>query len=506
MSKQSYLIDTNILIGLEDNHLVQPAYASFAKLAAKYNADVFVHEAARDDITRDKDTKRRDISLSKLSKFQTLPKVKHLTEQDLEGKFGHIRKPNDLVDATILHTVFLGAVDFLVTEDKGLHNRAGKISADLARRVLFISDATQLLSTTYEPRQVPIRYVEETLAHTISLTDSFFDSLRDGYSTFNTWWKEKCVEERRECWVVYDDKELAGLVVRKEENADDTDATIKVPRILKVCTFKVGPLKRGIKLGELLLKQVLWYGQSNGYDSVYLTAYPEHTALINLLDFYGFQCTKEESDGELTYERLFEKGDLLAQSGKSTFDLHKLNYPKFVKSSDVRGFCIPIKGEYHDTLFPDIQDNFQLDLLSLSDQPNKPGNTIRKVYLCGASSNLAESGSILFFYKGKSQAVTSQSIAAIGILEGVALATSTEDLRRLAGGRSVYSEQDLEDFSATKKKPVKVINFLLAGYTNPAITLTDMNDIGISYPQSISEVKNGSLKLLLEHLNLGYKT
>lgn len=34
MTTQLYLIDTNIIIGLEDNHTFQPAYANFSKLAA----------------------------------------------------------------------------------------------------------------------------------------------------------------------------------------------------------------------------------------------------------------------------------------------------------------------------------------------------------------------------------------------------------------------------------------------------------------------------------------
>lgn len=51
MSLQSYLIDTNILIGLEDNRAVGPAYARFYRLAVKHKADVFVHEVAREDIS-----------------------------------------------------------------------------------------------------------------------------------------------------------------------------------------------------------------------------------------------------------------------------------------------------------------------------------------------------------------------------------------------------------------------------------------------------------------------
>jgi rRNA-processing protein FCF1 len=204
MSTQSYLIDTNIIIGLEDNHTVKPAYAKFSQLAAKHKVDVLVHEAARDDINRDKDVARRAISLSKVDKFQILEKVKGVSKDDLQQVFGRIRKHNDEVDATLLHALSINASDFLVTEDQGLHERAQKHAPDLANRVLFIADAAQLLTTTYEPRAVPIRHVADVSAHTIPITDSFFDSLREGYPEFNDWWKTKCVAERRPCWVVYD--------------------------------------------------------------------------------------------------------------------------------------------------------------------------------------------------------------------------------------------------------------------------------------------------------------
>lgn len=275
MSQQSYLIDTNILIGLEDNRSVDPTYAEFSKLAAIHKVDVLVHEAACDDIARDKDALRRKISLSKIEKFQLLAKVKGLTQAELESQFGSIRKPNDLVDATILHALKIDTCDFLVTEDKGLHTRAQKHSNDLGRRVLFVADALQLLVQTYEPKQVPIRNVAEVVAHTIDTHDDFFNSLRDGYPGFNDWWQKKCISGKRPCWVVYNNEQLAGLIVRKDEEASDTDAITKSDKILKICTFKVRPEQRGVKLGELLLKQVFWYAQSNKYDLVYLTAYKE---------------------------------------------------------------------------------------------------------------------------------------------------------------------------------------------------------------------------------------
>jgi len=513
MSSQSYLIDTNIIIGLEDNHTVKPAYSSFSSLAAKHKVDVLVHEAARDDINRDKNIQRRNISLSKLGKFQELAKVKGLTKATLEAEFGNLPKHNDFVDARLLYAVKIGAADFLVTQDEGLHTRAQKHSAELARRVLFVADAAQLLQTTYEPKEVPIRNVADVSAHTINVEDSFFDSLRKGYGReiFNKWWKEKCVKGRRPCWVVYDDDELAGLIVRKDETDGDTDATLGGKKILKVCTFKVSPEKRGVKLGELLLKQVLWYAQSNNYNLAYLTTYDDQAALISLLEYYGFQHTATKPDGERIYERQFADIKLVPDANQSVFESDRSNYPRFVTGEGVRGFGVPIQEDYHDILYPDLRDPKQSDFFKDSAAASvlkRPGNTIRKVYLCRAASNLGDPGSLLFFYKSKSQERPSQAITAVAILEEVAMAHSTKELMLLTGGRSVYSEKELTAWGADQK-PVKVINYLLVGYIDPPIELDVLRQIkvvtGKQPPQSIYELKGGKLESLLERVKLGFE-
>ncbi|ANB32608.1 ribosomal protein S18 acetylase RimI-like enzyme [Rhodovulum sulfidophilum] len=511
MSTQSYLIDTNIIIGLEDNHTVKPAYAKFSQLAAKHKVDVLVHEAARDDINRDKDAARRAISLSKVDKFQILEKVKGVTKEDLQRAFGRIRKHNDEVDATLLHALYINASDFLVTEDQGLHERAQKYAPDLANRVLFIADAAQLLITTYEPRAVPIRHVADVSAHTIPITDNFFDSLREGYPEFNNWWKTKCVAERRSCWVVYDNDEIAGLIVRKDETGANTDAIHKAQKILKICTFKVGPEKRGVKLGELLLKKVLWFAQKNGYDLAYLTAYPDQDALIALLEFYGFEKSGTKGlDGELVLERCFSNTRLTRIDGTSVYEIDRKSYPRFVADTGVRGFVIPIKEDYHDVLYPDLRNARQPDMFRDTMHgagPRRPGNTIRKVYLCRAPSNLGPPGSVLFFYKGKSIENPSQALTAVGVLDDVSFATSTKDLMKLTGGRSVYSEKELEGYKATSDRPVKVINYLLVGYIDPPISLDELQDAGIFSghpPRSIIELSGVRLHEALDRCNFGF--
>lgn len=505
MSQQSYLIDTNILIGLEDHHKVEAAYARFHALASEHKADIYVHEAAKDDIARDQNVERRNISLSKIAKYRVLKKRHGLTAAELQNAFGPLKKPNDVVDATLLHALESDASDFLVTQDKGLHERAQARSADLARRVLFVADATELLIQTYEPKAVPIRHVAEVKAHEIDHRAPFFGSLRDGYPEFDDWWRKKCVKQHRSCWVVYDDVHragLAGLIVRKDESANDTDAVSSAEKILKICTFKVAPESRGVKLGELLLKQVLWYAQANEYDLAYLTTYEDQASLMDLLEYYGFKNAGANQNGEFIYERVFSPDALPPTEDVAPFDRARQNYPRFPFSEDTRGFGIPIKEGYHDTLYPDLFAG-----ASGAEAPTRPGNTIRKVYLCRAQSQLGPPGSLLFFYKGVSKEPPSQAITALGILESMKLAHSTKDLMQMTGGRSVYSKEELEAWSATPERPVKVINYLLAAYVDPPVSLNELEDMGVVNrhpPQSIYELRHDLLAGLVARSNLGF--
>ena len=79
----------------------------------------------------------------------------------------------------------------------------------------------------------------------------------------------------------------------------------------------------------------------------------------------------------------------------------------------------------------------------------------------------------------------------------------------LTGGRSVYSEVELSDWKATAGRPVKVINYLLAAYIDPPITLDELRKLGVipgHPPQSIFELSQGHLNVLLDRMNLGFAT
>src|SRR5580692_8046562 len=102
MSGRKLLIDTNVFIGLEDEREVAPEFATLQQLCAQHSVRVFIHERVADDIGRDRNAKRRAISLSKIRKFEPLKRVSQPPKADLEAKFGAMPKPTDVIDKCFL--------------------------------------------------------------------------------------------------------------------------------------------------------------------------------------------------------------------------------------------------------------------------------------------------------------------------------------------------------------------------------------------------------------------
>lgn len=55
------LIDTNILIHLEDYKVIEEHFSTLYKLAIENKCSVFYHEACLEDIKRDKNKERKQI-------------------------------------------------------------------------------------------------------------------------------------------------------------------------------------------------------------------------------------------------------------------------------------------------------------------------------------------------------------------------------------------------------------------------------------------------------------
>jgi predicted nucleic acid-binding protein len=358
MADFKLLVDTNVVIALEDPQPVQASLAELARLCNEHSIGLFVDGANYDDVSRDKNDHRREITLSKLEKFQRLRNVPLPDESILISKFGAIKSDNDRSDVRLLATLDSKAVDFLVTADIGLHKRAER--AALESSVLTVEEALTWLKQSFATKPVALPYIIERKAYELSQPNAMFTSLRSDYPGFDQWF-DKCKRQHRNCWVLEIEKEVAGLVIRKDETHADAQTNHRGPRILKICTFKVQEYYQGEKFGELLLKQVLWYAQRNSYDLVYVTVFPKHAFLIALLRYYGFQETMKLQNGELVLEKPLLNGPLPNLS-EPAWDFARTNYPRFHDGPGVKKFCIPIQPDYHRRLFPEIAFGRELPL------------------------------------------------------------------------------------------------------------------------------------------------
>src|SRR5947208_2349828 len=148
MPEFKVLIDTNVFIGLEDPGQIAPKFADLVRKCGEHGVRLFVHEDATRDIERDRDASRRDASLSRVRKFNLLSGIPKPDRRTLEQQYGRIAKDNDEVDVALLHAINIRAVDFLVTQDQGVHARVKALP--LSKQVLTVDDALLWLRQTFQ--------------------------------------------------------------------------------------------------------------------------------------------------------------------------------------------------------------------------------------------------------------------------------------------------------------------------------------------------------------------
>ncbi|TXR46415.1 GNAT family N-acetyltransferase [Phyllobacterium endophyticum] len=483
------LIDTNILFRLEDNDPTPANYAQFSRLCAENNITLHVHQASVDDIERDKDKLRKTVSKSKLAKYAILKKSFRNADQ-LETDFGYSRNDNDISDCHILSTVKDDLVDFVVTEDLGLHKRAERIG--LSDRLLNLRQIIDLLEDKYANVLVNLQLINERFCYEIDLSDAIFDSIREDYDDFDIWFA-KCRTEKRKCWIINDESTIAGVVIFNDETDKLKEWPLAGRKVLKICTFKISEKYRGGRLGEQFVRQILWYAYENRYESVYLTAFAKQDILINLISYYGFREVGRSSADEIC----FEKEWVNVKEIPDRFHAARFDYPRLPAfSSDA--FLVPIKYAFTQRLFPEIDSLSHRGQLSLfhavgikSDRDTLiPSTSIRKAYVCNAAIDSIASGSDLYFYQTvcENEGI-SQCLVAHGIVDDYITVQNIENLVAATAKRTVYSSSELLTI-LQKRNPTRVIRFIHMGYLTPLINLKMLKfqEIVKGHPQSIVRV------------------
>lgn len=277
----------------------------------------------------------------------------------------------------------------------------------------------------------------------INLNDLFFDSLKKDYAGFDEWFCKKSAEY---AYVHYDkENNLDGFLYVKLDGTkvNDVEPVIKAKKIVKIGTFKINP--HGTRLGERFIKSALDYAIEEKASVCYVTIFEKHTALVSLLQKYGFRKygVKKSSNGEELV--------LLKDLANATGDIIK-DYP-LINANGRRKFLLSIYPAYHTVMFPDSILNNESSVI-LKDVPFT--NSIHKIYICRMEEieNL-RNGDIIVVYRtaepGRS-AEYSSVVTSVCIVETVNNQNEFENFNEFYSYACTYSVFDKADLLKWYKK------------------------------------------------------
>lgn len=246
--------------------------------------------------------------------------------------------------------------------------------------------------------------IEYKLFGDINLQDTFFDSLRQDYQGFDSWYNKKASQGEK-AYILYEENELVCFLYLKEENPiDNIDITPPLDPTkawIKVGTFKVVPHKT--KLGERLIKRMFDFAISKNIFNLYLTTFPKQEPLINLLTHYGF-------------EQYGKKGDELVLVKNIATNLNEmkkdicLDYPS-INTKNISKYILGIYPQYHTGMFSDsILKTENFNIL----QDSSEANGIHKVYIAKIQGieNLKK-GDLIIIYRTKDEKASNANYSSV---------------------------------------------------------------------------------------------
>jgi hypothetical protein len=219
----------------------------------------------------------------------------------------------------------------------------------------------------------------------INLLDPFFDSLKNDYKEFESWFIRKSDES---AFVLESETGIEAFLYLKKEEGEVKDVEPNLPPALrlKVGTFKVNP--HGTRLGERFIKKIFDYAINGKYEQTYVTIFSKHSALVDIFFKYGF-----ETIGEKTTDNGTEL--VLLKDFKNIQDGILSNYPKFT-TSNANKYLLAIYPEFHTRLFPDsILNNESFNVI----HDVSHTNSIHKVYICVMDVKALQRGDLLLIYR-----------------------------------------------------------------------------------------------------------
>ena len=489
MSKIRFLGDANVLVALDPAgkiHERTPLAAEFNELVSRGGHQLLRHPAIGHDFERDGDPDRRAMREALVPKYVALEDPVPSPRPALLSIVGTAAfGSNDWVDDQQLAAVAGHAVDYLVTDDAGIHRKARRAALsddqfrELPERVITLGDAIQLLRKLSDAPVVPPPSVRPLPGHALREEDPIFSSFVADYPEFKEWFREKVMRGARSSWVVdlEEDRYGAVCIIKPEEESG--------LKTLKICSFKVAEEARGRGFGELLLKATFDHARVNHFDQAYVDVFPHHEALITLFDAFGFEPDDQPTERE---ELRYRKRFLRAAKDVDLDDLafHVAFGPPAARINAGRAYIVPIWPTYHAQLFPECETQ------QLLIPPGPFGNALRKAYLSSSRIGEPEPGSVVLFYRTHPD----QYVRCIGVVEDAQRIEDPEEVSLFVGNRTVYTYDEIVD--RCSGGPVLAIRFRQDRVLDVPIMVQELVREGVFErpPQSIMRARAEGIEWL----------
>lgn len=489
------LLDTNILIHREASRVINEDIGILFGWFDKLHYEKCIHPLSLFEIQKHKDSDTVKTIETKIKNY-TLLKTEAPESDEIQAiRAKYDQNENDNIDTSLLKEVFSGRLNFLITEDRKIHQKASNLGIN--DRVFsidgFLEKVTAENPTLAEYKTLSVR--KEYFGN-IDVSDIFFGSFQDDYQGFDKWFNSKSDET---AYICRSDsgKIVAFLYVKiegKEENYSDLAPIFNKKKRLKIGTFKV--VSNGYKLGERFLKIVFDNGLRNKVDEVYVTLFnntEEQERLIGLLIDWGFfeYGIKHTPTGD---EKVFVK------------DFHPVTnneYPKktypFIDENRMY-FIVPIYPEYHTELFPDSILNNESPDDFVENQPHR--NAIQKVYISRSYFKDLTPGDIIVFYRtgGYYRGV----VTTLGVVDRVMKNISDiKEFISLCRKRSVFSDSQLREHWDYKQNNRPFIVDFLYLYSFPKRpNLKSLIEMGVirdtsNVPRGFEQITKDQFELIL---------
>ncbi|MCR5146361.1 MAG: EVE domain-containing protein [Clostridia bacterium] len=429
--KEKILLDTNMMIYLLDDHILDEKISKLTKIL--YDSDKYtiaIHPNTITEAGKIKDQNRKNIFISKLKVYKIIENPPKAPD-DFNQNVG-CNNENDLIDNEMLYAVVRNCVSYFITNDKKLLKKADLLG--LADRVLSIDAA---ISKFKQEEKVVIEtpvFIKKEFLYNMNLDDNFFSSLRADYKGFDNWFIKKQRKEEKAYVTTTLDNKITSFLMLKEEDENEDYSAFEKPfspsKRLKVSTFKVADT--GKKIGESFIKIMIDEAIEKNINEIYVTTFEKQESLIYLLKQYGFYLythkSTTKSDGTVAREAIYVK-DL---KDKSQFPYVQL------KEQDI--FIFPVNPKYHKLLFEDAEHQYQISIDDTQGK-NTSANAIKKAFISNAKIKKLKAGDIVLFYASQDK----KAITTLGIVETTWNEfESQEEIFDIVRKRTAYDEEELQ--------------------------------------------------------------